>query len=102
MRTYWAGILTLVIIETMALSGCSPFESVRVISSPKSQKSCLGKEATGAELWTKHRTKHCQHSKYYSRSDDAHTTQEKQNSLIQIWLVEEDMKAWEGSPPMFG
>lgn len=33
--------LTLVIIETMALSGCSPLESVRIISSPKSQKSCL-------------------------------------------------------------
>lgn len=39
--------LTLVIIDTMALSGCSPFESVIIISSPKSQKSCLGKEAKG-------------------------------------------------------
>lgn len=55
MRTYGAGLLTFVIIETMALSGSSPFESVRIISSPKSQKSCLGKEAKGEVLWTKHR-----------------------------------------------
>lgn len=56
MRTYGAGLLTFVIIETMALSGSSPFESVRIISSPKSQKSCLWKEAKGEVLWTKHRT----------------------------------------------
>lgn len=66
MRTYGVGLLTLVIIEIMALSGCSPFESVRIISSPKSQKSCLGKEAKGVMLWTKHRA--FQHSRNWNRS----------------------------------
>lgn len=75
MRTYGARLLTLVIIETMALSGCSPFESVRIISSPKSQKSCLGKEAKGVTLWTKQGA--FQHSRYWDRSGDVHTTQEK-------------------------
>lgn len=56
MRTYGTGLLPLVIIETIALRGSSPFESVRIISSPKSQKSCLWKEAKGEVLWTKHRT----------------------------------------------
>jgi hypothetical protein len=50
MRTYGAGLLNLVIIKTMVLSGCSPFESVRIISSPKSRKSCLEKEAKGVML----------------------------------------------------
>jgi hypothetical protein len=44
-------------------------------------------------LWTKHRA--FQHSRYWDRSGDVHTTQENNEKSFQNWLVEEDMKAWE-------